>query len=94
MSRVVSCVALALLFGSIFTLSSTAGEPTAKNSKLGKLRHVVIFKFKEGTTPQQIKAIEEGFGHFRRRFPRLSISNGVRMWASKACLRASPHASW
>ncbi len=31
--------------------------PTAQ----GKLRHVVLFKFKAEATPQQIKAIEDGF---------------------------------
>ncbi len=32
-------------------------QPTAQ----GKLRHVVLLKFKAEATPQQIKAIEEGF---------------------------------
>jgi hypothetical protein len=33
----------------------------AKNPNLGKLRHVVLFKFKDGTTPEQIKSIEDAF---------------------------------
>ena len=71
MSRVVSCAVLALLIGSVFTQSSTAAEPTAKNSKLGKLRHVVIFKFKDGTTPEQIKAIEKGFQALPSKIPQV-----------------------
>lgn len=71
MSRVVLCAVLALLIGTIVTRSSTAAEPTAKNSKLGKLRHVVIFKFKDGTTPQQIKAIEEGFRALPSKIPQV-----------------------
>jgi hypothetical protein len=41
----------------------------AKNPNLGKLRHVVLFKFKEGTPPEQVKKIEEAFGKLPSQIP-------------------------
>ncbi|MBM4042998.1 MAG: Dabb family protein [Planctomycetes bacterium] len=35
--------------------------PCAARTVQGKLRHVVLFKFKAEATPQQIKAVEDGF---------------------------------
>jgi len=35
---------------------------TAKQAVIGKLRHVVIFRFKDGATENQISAIEKAFG--------------------------------
>ena len=34
---------------------------SARNPNLGQVRHVVLFKFKDGTTPEQIKGIEDAF---------------------------------
>lgn len=48
----VACLTVA----SVLAVRADAGRP-----KSGKLRHVVLFKFKEGTTPEQIKAIEDAF---------------------------------
>ena len=36
-----------------------AAEGDAKSGKV--LRHVVLFKFKDGTTPEQIQSVEKGF---------------------------------
>jgi len=41
--------------------------PQAKDRKV--LRHVVLFKFKEGTTPEQIKAIEDAFRALPAKIP-------------------------
>ncbi|HPD16825.1 MAG TPA: Dabb family protein [Planctomycetota bacterium] len=35
--------------------------PIHAQTTRGKVRHVVLFKFKAEATPQQIKAVEEGF---------------------------------
>ena len=35
--------------------------PIHEQTTRGKLRHVVLFRFKAEATPQQIKAIEDGF---------------------------------
>jgi hypothetical protein len=40
--------------------SSVAVRPECKQSAQ-MLRHVVLFKFKEGTTPEQIKEVENAF---------------------------------
>jgi hypothetical protein len=39
-------------------------EPTS-----GKQRHVVLFKFKDGTTPAQIKTIEDAFRELPAKIP-------------------------
>jgi hypothetical protein len=42
----------------------------AKDSSAGKaLYHVVSLKFKEGTTPEQIKAVEEAFAALKTKIP-------------------------
>jgi hypothetical protein len=46
--------------GILLTLfASNSFAQSAPDEKL--LRHVVLFKFKEGTTPQQIKQVEDAF---------------------------------
>jgi len=35
--------------------------PMAGKGNVGKVRHVVLFKFKDGATPEQVKAIEAAF---------------------------------
>ncbi|NQT14345.1 MAG: hypothetical protein HQ582_16440, partial [Planctomycetes bacterium] len=47
---VVAAVACAFAVG-----SGMSGEKKAKKPSLGKLRHVVLFQYKEGTTPEQVK---------------------------------------
>ena len=39
----------------------TAAEGGKENPQLGKVRHVVLFKFKEGTTAEQQKSVEDAF---------------------------------
>lgn len=50
--------ALLLVVGIAVSLCAVATAQTSKNTKL---RHVVAFKFKEGTTKEQIKAVEDAF---------------------------------
>jgi len=46
--------------GILLTLFASApSTPAVPEEKL--LRHVVLFKFKEGTTPQQVKQVEDAF---------------------------------
>ena len=44
---------------SVLTSDKTAAEPKDAPRKL--LRHVVLFQFKDGTTKEQVKQIEEAF---------------------------------
>ena len=56
-------IALTLLVSGL-TLASAA-EKTKKT----KLRHVVCFKFKEGTTKEQIKVVEDAFRALKTKIP-------------------------
>jgi hypothetical protein len=40
--------------------------------KKSKLRHVVALKFKEGTTPEQIKKVEEAFKALKKKIPQIA----------------------
>jgi len=40
-----------------------------KNPNLGRVRHVVLFKFKDTATPEQIKAVEEAFRALPKKIP-------------------------
>jgi hypothetical protein len=45
----------------LFSSFVAAHAADAAKAKKTKLRHVVAFKFKEGTTPDQIKKVEDAF---------------------------------
>jgi hypothetical protein len=61
-------LAVAAWFGSASSRSE-AGEAAGKSPQLGKLRHVVLFSFKEGTSPEEIKKIEDGFRALPSKIP-------------------------
>lgn len=58
---IVAC--LSLLFA---RLSLSAEDATATK---GPIYHVVCVKFKDGTTAEQIKAVEEAFGQLKTKIP-------------------------
>jgi len=45
--------------------------PSATTEPQRILRHVVLFKFKEGTTPEQIQALETAFAGLKTQLPEL-----------------------
>ena len=49
--------------------SVLAGDSQSKKPGLGQLRHVVLFKFNDGTTPEQIKVIEDAFRALPAKIP-------------------------
>ena len=58
------CVGLAVivaLAGIMASEQGTAAEGGKGCSQLGKVRHVVLFKFKDGTTAEQQKSVEDAF---------------------------------
>ena len=59
------CVVLLLGLG----LSAFAADAPAKN---GKLRHIVLFKFKAAATPAQIKEVEKGFHSLKTNISQIS----------------------
>lgn len=57
---------LSVLVVLVVAVGATAAEPVKEAAAPGKqsdrvLRHVVLFKFKDGTTPEQIKKVEDAF---------------------------------
>ena len=52
-------------------LSCTFVGCAAAPSHLGKLRHVVLFKFKDGTDPAQITAVEQAFSALKEKIPEI-----------------------
>jgi hypothetical protein len=50
---------------------TTAAAPEGKPN-LGKLRHIVMFKFKDGTTPEQIKSVEDAFRALPSKIPEIA----------------------
>jgi hypothetical protein len=65
------CVTLALATLCTFAAIARADEK-AKNPNLGKVRHVVLFKFKQGTTPEQIKEVEDAFRALPGKIPQIA----------------------
>jgi hypothetical protein len=67
----------ALVFGLSFLaavavcVATTRADDKAKNPNLGKVRHVVLFKFKDGTTPEQIKKVEDAFRELPSKIPQI-----------------------
>jgi hypothetical protein len=58
------CIVLGMvvaLAGLMASEQGAAAEGGQKHPQLGKVRHVVLFKFKEGTTAEQRKLVEDGF---------------------------------
>ena len=51
---------------------ANAKEPTAKkNRHIGQVRHVVLFKFKDGTTTEEIKKVEDAFRALPKKIPQI-----------------------
>jgi hypothetical protein len=66
-------VLLCGLCGGLLSMVFAGGTAAAEgpNPNLGKVRHVVIFKFKEGTTPEQIKCVEDAFRALPKQIPQV-----------------------
>jgi len=69
MRKLVAATALAALAFLPAPQAVWAEKPAAKNPHLGKLRHVVLFKFKEGTSAEDVKKIEDAFRALPKKIP-------------------------
>ena len=69
MRSLLVCVVVAAVALSVLAGSGMSGEKKAKKPNLGKLRHVVLFQFKEGTAPEKVKEIEDAFGKLPSKIP-------------------------
>ena len=61
------------ILASLFVIASSLTAPAAESKETGKsLYHIVSIKFKEGTMPEQIKAVEEAFGALKSKIPAIT----------------------
>ena len=67
-------IALTVLAGlaSMWLSRDAAAAEKAKQPDLGKVRHVVLFKFKDGATPEQVKKIEDAFRALPSKIPQIA----------------------
>ena len=72
-SLVVGVVTVAVL-GALASATGAAdkGKSKAKNPCLGSVRHVVLFQFKDGTAPEEIKKIEDAFRALPSKSPQIA----------------------
>lgn len=61
---------LLLAVGTALMLTATTAV-AAKKKTGGKLRHVVAFRFKEGTKPDEIRKVEDAFGALKTKIPQV-----------------------
>lgn len=67
----------ALVLLSVLTMSFYSFETTNKNNQVANisadsvLRHVVLFKFKDGTAPEDIKKVEDAFSALPSKIPEI-----------------------
>lgn len=61
---------LFLAVGTALTLAATTAVAAKKKSG-AKLRHVVAFKFKDGTKSEEIRKIETAFGALKTKIPQV-----------------------
>ena len=59
--RFIVLATVVALAGLMASARGTAAEEGENSLQLGKVRHVVLFKFKDGTTAEQQKSVEDAF---------------------------------
>jgi hypothetical protein len=71
MKRRFLCGMAMLAVGGIAIASLLAADSAAQKQTQGKLRHVVLFKFKDIATPEQIRQVEEAFRALPSKVPEI-----------------------
>ncbi len=73
MKKLIACVVVAFLVCMVLAVPSSADKAVKEKDspQLGKLRHVVLFKFKDGTTEKQVKKIEDAFRALPAKIPEI-----------------------
>ncbi len=69
MRSLLVCAVLTAVVCAVVAGSGASGEPKAKKANLGKLRHVVLLKFKDATSPEKVRQIEDAFGRLPSKIP-------------------------
>ncbi len=62
---------LLLTFALVAALTFSGTAMAAKKKTAGKLRHVVSFKFKDGTKPEEIRKIVDAFAALKTKIPQV-----------------------
>jgi hypothetical protein len=77
MTRALALLVLALTSGACAP-AVPASRPSAVAPAPGLTRHVVVFKYKPGTRPEQIREVTQAFGALREQIPGIvSFEHGV-----------------
>ena len=70
MKTLFACALVTTLVAACIAGFARAKEPGAgDNPNLGRVRHVVLFKFKDGATPEQVKSVEDAFRALPSKIP-------------------------
>jgi hypothetical protein len=72
MKRVTVCTSVVVLVAAMLAMSARSATAQDQQAKSGRIRHVVLFKFKDGTTPEQIKSIEDAFRALPSKIPQVA----------------------
>jgi len=85
MRVLLSCVLVTVMVGAwIAGFAGAKERRRGENPNLGQVRHVVLFKFKDGTTPEQIKSVEDAFRALPSKIPEIqSLEWGTNMSPEK-----------
>ena len=72
MRHLASLVVIILASLNVGCACCQAPAPTGSSATLGSLRHVVVFKFKDGTPPGKVNEIVEAFGGLKAKIPQIT----------------------
>jgi hypothetical protein len=71
-SKLVSLLSLILLVAVTMIASSTTAESNNQGDNKAMLRHVVIFKFKDSSTPADVQKVVDGFRGLKAKIPQIA----------------------
>ena len=72
MRLLLGCGLAALVAVACTTGAASGQEPAPKKGRhLGQVRHVVLFKFKDGTSAEDIKKVEDAFRELPKKIPQI-----------------------
>ena len=72
MKRWLMGVLATLVLAGMAIAARSAAEAPGKYSHAGQLRHVVLFKFKDGTSPEDIAKVEKAFAALPGKIPQIA----------------------
>ncbi len=82
--KLFAMIVLLVSAAATFTVSSLARAEDSKKEQAGRLFHVVSFKFKEGTSKEDLKKVEDAFTELSKKVPGItSFSWGTNVSPEK-----------